>query len=320
MRTKKLGTQGPELTVVGFGAWEAGGDHYGPNESEEAVIEAIHSGLDAGMNWIDTAEVYGMGESERLVGTALQGRRDDVFVATKVAPSPPGTGFAPDQIRKACEQSLGRLQTDRIDLYQLHWPDASGNAPLHETWEAMAGLVEEGLVRLIGVSNFPKPMIETCLSIRHVDSLQPEFSMIRVELRDVIDWCGEKGIGVVAYGPLGYGLLTGAIDASTEFHPRDWRSGQRPEMGADRDSYFSDEAVRRMHELLDGLRPIADRLGITLSQLALAWTFAQKAVTSAIAGSRNSKHVRENAAAGDVELDEKTLEEIEALLPRGLGG
>ena len=161
MRTKKLGTRGPELTVVGFGAWEAGGDHYGPNESEEVVIEAIHAGLDAGMNWIDTAEVYGMGESERLVGQALQGKRDDVFVATKVAPSPPGTGFAPDQIRKACEQSLGRLQTDRIDLYQLHWPDASGNAPLHETWEAMAGLVEEGLVRFIGVSNHPKPMIET---------------------------------------------------------------------------------------------------------------------------------------------------------------
>jgi len=179
------------------------------------------------------------------------------------------------------------------------------------------GLVEEGLVRFIGVSNFPKPMIETCLSIRHVDSLQPEFSMIRLELRDVVDWCGTKGIGVVAYGPLGYGLLTGAIDASTEFHPRDWRSGQRPEMGADRDSYFGDEALRRVRELLDGLRPIADRLGLTLSQLALAWTCSQPPIASAIAGSRNPKHVRENAAAGDVELDETTLEEIDALLPAG---
>src|SRR5437588_3501570 len=142
----------------------------------------------------------------------------------------------------------------------------------------MAGLVEEGLVRFIGVSNFPKPMIETLLSIRHVDSLQPEFSMIRVQLRDVINWCGEKGIGVVAYGPLGYGLLTGAIDATTQFHPKDWRGGQRPDMGADRDSYFGEDALRRTQALLVGLRPMADRLGITLSQLALAWTFSQPAV------------------------------------------
>jgi aryl-alcohol dehydrogenase-like predicted oxidoreductase len=258
-----------------------------------------------------------MGESERLVGKALQGRRDGVFVATKVAPAPAGTGFAPDQIRRACEQSLERLQTDRIDLYQLHWPDASGNTSLDETWEAMAGLVEEGLVRYIGVSNFPKPMIETLLSIRHIDSLQPEFSLLFLDLRDVIDWCGKKGIGVVAYGPLAYGVLTGAITSDTVFHDRDWRSGKRQDVGADHNRLFSPEKFTRAMAVVDGLRPIADRLGITLSQLALAWTFHQPGVTSAIAGSRNPKHVRENAAAGDVELEEKTLLEIEDLIPLG---
>jgi aryl-alcohol dehydrogenase-like predicted oxidoreductase len=315
MKKKKLGKQGPEISVVGYGAWEAGGEHYGPNPSEEEVIEAIHTGLDAGMDWIDTAEVYGMGESERLVGNALQGRRDDVFVATKVAPKPQGSGFAPDQILQGCRQSLERLQTDRIDLYQLHWPDASGNVSIDETWEAMGGLVKEGLVRYIGVSNFPKPMIETLLSIRHVDSLQPEFSLLLPDLRDVIDWCGTKGIGVVPYGPLAYGMLTGAITADTEFHEKDWRGGKRPDVSDNR--LFQPEKRVRALAVVDGLRPIADRLGITLSQLALAWVFHQKGVTSAIAGSRNPEHVRENAAAGDVELDEKTLLEIEDLIPLG---
>jgi len=315
MRRKKLGKQGPEISVVGFGAWEAGGDSYGPNESEDEVIEAIHAGLDAGIGWIDTAEVYGNGVSERIVGRALQGRRDDVFLATKVGPRPEGTGFAPDEIRRACRASLERLQTDRIDLYQLHWPDG-GRVPLQETWEAMAGLVEEGLVRLIGVSNFPKPFIETCLSIRHVDSLQPNFSLLFLELRDIVRWCGEQGIGVVAYGPLAFGLLTGAIDHGTEFHPKDWRSGKAGDVGY-HDRMFKPGKLERSLAVVDALRPIADRLGCTLSQLALAWVIHQDGVTSAIAGSRNPTHVRENAAAGDLELDEKTLTEIEEIIPLG---
>ena len=314
MRRKKLGTQGPEISVVGFGAWEAGGEHYGPNPSEDEVIEAIHAALEGGIDWLDTAEVYGMGTSEKLVRRALEGRRDGVFLATKVAPSPAGTGFAPDEIRRACWASLERLGTDRIDLYQLHWPD-SGRVPLQETWEAMAGLVEEGLVRFIGVSNFPKPFIETCLSIRHVDSLQPEFSLLNVELRDLIDWCGEKGVGVVAYGPLAFGLLTGAVDRSTEFHPKDWRSGQRKDL--ETPDMFKPGKIERSLAVVEQLRPIADRLGCTLSQLALAWTFNQKGVTSAIAGSRDPKHVGENAAAGDIELDDKTLAEIEEIIPLG---
>jgi aryl-alcohol dehydrogenase-like predicted oxidoreductase len=307
MRIRKLGSQGPEISVIGFGAWEAGGDMWGPNPSDDQVIEAIRAGLDAGITWVDTAEVYGDGTSEELVGRAIADRREEVVVATKVAPRPDGTGFRREEVRAACQGSLKRLATDRIDLYQLHWPD--DRVPVEETWEAMTGLVDDGLVRAIGVSNFDRELIERCEAIRHVDSLQPHFSMLRLQNRDLIRWCGENGTGVVAYAPLGYGLLTGAISKDTRFHPRDWR-GRGGKM-------FGPGRIERSLAVVDGLRPIAERLGITLAQLALAWTFHQPGVTSAIAGSRNPQHVRENAAAGDVELDQATLAEIEELLPLG---
>jgi aryl-alcohol dehydrogenase-like predicted oxidoreductase len=266
------------------------------------------------MNWIDTAEIYGDGRSEELIGRAIQGRRDDVLIATKVAPAPYGTGFREREVRRACEQSLARLGIDRIDLYQLHWPDDEVGVPLGETWGAMAGLVDEGKVRCIGVSNFSRELIESCLASRHVDSLQPHFSILHPQDRDLVRWCGQQGIGVVAYGPLAFGLLTGSIDESTKFHPKDWRSGGGI-------SYykrmFAPGKLERSLAVVDRLRPIADRLGVTLAQLALAWTFHQVGVTSAIAGSRNPKHARSNAEAGDIELDDKTLEEIEQLIPLG---
>ncbi|HEX2025935.1 MAG TPA: aldo/keto reductase [Actinomycetota bacterium] len=307
MRTKRLGSAGPELSVVGYGAWEAGGDTWGPNESEDAVVEAILAGLDAGINWVDTAEVYGHGTSERIVARALEGRRDQVIVATKVAPRPSGTGFRAPEVRRACEGSLERLGVEHIDLYQLHWPD--DGVPVEETWGAMAELVDEGLVRWIGVSNFDREQIERCEAIRHVDSLQPQFSMLRPEQRDLIAWCGENGTGVVAYSPLGLGLLTGAITADTEFDPSDWRS-ERPRL-------FAPGKIERSLAVVDAMRPIAERLGTSIAQLALAWVIHQPGVTSAIAGSRNPRHVRDNAGAGDVELDEKTLEELEGIIPLG---
>jgi methylglyoxal reductase len=305
MRTRRLGSRGPEISVIGYGAWEAGGDAWGPNESEAVVVEAIQAGLDAGIDWIDTAEVYGDGVSERLVGKAIQGRRDDVVVATKVAPQPDGSGFRSDNVRKACEGSLERLGTDRIDLYQLHWPDPGGT-PLEETWGAMAALQDEGKVGAIGVSNFDREQIERCLAIRHVDSLQPEFSMLNRETAGLIRWCGEQGVGVVSYGPLSFGLLTGAITADTRFPPGDWR-GQKQTKGP-----FAD--LPRSLEVVDRIRPVAERLGCSLSQLALAWNVHQPGVTAAIAGSRNPAHVRTNAAAGDIELDETTLAELDAIL------
>jgi aryl-alcohol dehydrogenase-like predicted oxidoreductase len=314
MQMRKLGSQGPEMSVVGFGAWEAGGDAWGPNESEQVVIEAIRAGLDAGITWIDTAEVYGDGTSERLVARAIEGRRDQIVVATKVAPRPDGTGFRPDEVRRACRASLERLGTDHIDLYQLHWPD--DDVPVEDTWGAMAELVEEGLVRHIGVSNHDQDLIERCLPIRHVDSLQPNFSMLHLGNRDLIRWCGEQGIGVVAYGPLAYGLLTGSITEDTDFHPSDWRSGKRYQSDNYR-AMFAPGRIQRSLAVVDAIRPLAERMGVTVAQLALAWTVHQPGVTSAIAGSRNPGHVRQNAGAGDVTLDDATLKELEDVLPLG---
>jgi aryl-alcohol dehydrogenase-like predicted oxidoreductase len=310
----KLGSQGPEISVVGFGAWEAGGDAWGPNESDRRVIDAMRAGLDAGIDWIDTAEVYGDGTSERLVGRAIEGRRDQVTVATKVAPKPDGTGFRPDEVRRACRQSLGRLGVDRIDLYQLHW--TADDVPVEDTWGAMAGLVDEGLVRAIGVSNHDRALIERCRKIRHVDSLQPNFSMLHLENRDLIRWCGEQGIGVVSYGPLAYGLLTGAITLDTEFDARDWRSGMLWRGGNYRRMFAPGRKARSL-AVVDGMRPIAGRLDVTVAQLALAWTIHQPGVTAGIAGSRNPDHVRQNAGAGDVGLDDATLKELDELLPLG---
>jgi aryl-alcohol dehydrogenase-like predicted oxidoreductase len=305
-----LGASGPELSVVGFGAWEAGGADWGPNESESTVIAAILAGLDAGMNWIDTAEVYGDGVSETLVGRAVAGRREDVVVATKVAPAPGGSGFRPDQVPNACAGSLGRLGIDVIDLYQLHWPDGAG-IPIEDTWGAMAGLVEAGKVRWIGVSNFDRSLIERCRAIRHVDSLQQEFSLIRPDDRELLRWCGEIGTGVLSYSPLGAGLLTGAIGHEDAGRIDDWRAAE---------GLTSGEHIEIAFAIVDAMRPVATRLGRTVAQLALAWNLAQPGVTSAIAGSRSADHTRENSAAGDLELDVETLAELDALVPARASG
>jgi aryl-alcohol dehydrogenase-like predicted oxidoreductase len=310
MKTERLGSGGPELSVIGFGAWEAGGTHWGPNESEAAVIASIRAVFDTGINWIDTAEVYGNGVSETLVGRAIEGRRDEVLIATKVAPSPEGSGFRPEEIAKACDASLGRMGIEHIDLYQLHWTDDTG-IPVEETWGAMAELVAIGKVGAIGVSNFSQETIERCEAIRHVDSLQPEFSMLVLEHRELIRWCGEQGIGVVSYSPLATGILTGAVTLETEFGEGDWRGGH---WWGEVDE-FQPENLARSLQVVDAMRPIAERVGCSLAQLALAWNVAQPGVTSAIAGSRNADHVRSNAEAGDVELDATTLAELDALLP-----
>ena len=291
--------------MIGFGAWEAGGTQWGPNESETSVIDAIRAAPDAGIGWIDTAEVYGDGESERLVGKAIGDRRDTVTIASKVAPSPEGSGFRPEQVRAACDGSLGRLGTDRIDLYQLHWPDETG-VPVEDTWGAMVELMDAGKVLAIGVSNFDRELIERCLEIRHVDSLQQEFSALDRRNAELIRWCGDQGVGVVSYGPLAYGLLTGAITRETTFASEDWRS--RPQD----DGPFAD--VDGSLSVVERLRPVAERIGCTLAQLALAWNHHQPGVTAAIAGSRDEAHVRTNAGAGDVELDAATLAEIDEIL------
>jgi aryl-alcohol dehydrogenase-like predicted oxidoreductase len=309
MKTQPLGSQGPELSVVGFGAWEAGeGREWGEAPPVEQTLDAIRAVFDTGINWIDTAEVYGSGRSEELVAQALEGRRDEVLIATKVGPSPEGTGFRPEEIRRACTGSLGRLRTEHLDLYQLHWPDETG-VPVEDSWGAMAGLVDEGLVRAVGVSNFDRELIERCEAIRHVDSLQQEFSMVVLQDRELIRWCGEHGTGVVTYGPLAYGLLTGAITAETTFARGDHR-GHRAGL-------FAPASRARALALVDAMRPIAERVGASLAQVAIAWNVRQPGVTSAIAGSRDAAHVRSNADAGDVDLDDATLAELDAILSLG---
>ena len=313
MRRRRLGSKGPEISLVGFGAWEAGGgSEWGEEPPEEQTLGAIGAIFDDGIDWIDTAEVYGDGRSEELVARAVGDRRDEVLMFSKVAPSPNGSGFKPEQVRSACEGSLKRLGTDRLDLYQLHWPDGTG-VPLEDTWGAMASLVDDGLVRFIGVSNFDRRLIERCEAIRHVDSLQQEFSMLQRQDADLIRWCGEQGIGVLSYGPLAFGLLTGAITSETTFREGEFRADEES------DALFGSGLERNLATVED-LRAIAGRLGITLAQLALAWNVHQPGVTAAIAGSRNPEHVRSNAAAGDVELDEATRSELDAIVSRTASG
>ena len=313
MNHKKLGSNGPEISTVGFGAWEAGGMAWGPNPPDSQTISAMQTAFDAGVNWIDTAEVYGGGRSEELVAQAVKDR-DDVIVFTKVAPKPGGSGFEPENVRKAAEASLSRLGRDHIDVFQLHWPDRA--IPVEDTWGAMAALVDDGLVRWIGVSNFSRELIEKCEPIRHVDSLQPHFSMLNQEGRtDLFPFCEENGTGIIAYGPLGYGLLTGAITHDTEFGDDDWRGGKHGMSAYPK--LFAPGKIERNLDIVDALRPVADRIGTTLAQLALAWVIAQRGVTAAIAGSRSPDHVRENAGAGSVELSAKDLEEIESIVESG---
>ncbi|HEX6330660.1 MAG TPA: aldo/keto reductase [Actinomycetota bacterium] len=307
MRIRTLGAHGPELSVIGFGAWEAGGGReWGASPPDDEVVEAIRTVFETGINWIDTAEGYGAGHSEELVARAVEGRRDEVLIATKVAPEPDGTGHRPKQVREACRKSLRRLRVDHLDLYQLHWPDRTG-VPVEDTWGAMAGLVDEGLVRFVGVSNFDRELIERCLAVRHVDSLQQEFSMLRLRDRDLIRWCGEAGVGVVTYGPLAYGLLTGAITADTTFEPEDHRVQERTAL-------FGPGNRERHLAAVGAMRPIAEGLGLSLAQLALAWNVHQAGVASAIAGSRSRDHIVANADAGDVELDDETLARLDDIL------
>jgi len=305
MEVRKLGREGPEISVVGYGAWEAGGTDWGPNPSDDEVIAAIRTALDAGMTWIDTAEVYGDGRSEELVGRAVEGRRDEVLLLTKVAPEPEGSGLRPEQVRRAIRGSLRRLGVDHVDLYQVHWRD--DRIPVEETWGAMAELVEEGLARHVGVSNFDRGLVERCLRIRHVDSVQNQLSLIRPADRDeLLPWLAERGIGYLAYAPLGYGILTGSIGPGAAFPPGDWR--------ARREGPFAPGAFERNLELVERLRPVAARLGLPLAVLALRWVVEQPGVTAAIAGSRNPEHVRTNARAGGVRLDPEALRAIEAAL------
>jgi aryl-alcohol dehydrogenase-like predicted oxidoreductase len=311
MEMRALGADGPAISVVGYGAWEAGGDEWGANESDERVVEAMRTALDAEMNWIDTAEVYGAGRSEELVGRAIAGRRDDVLVFTKVGPHEwDGSGLRRAEVRRAIEGSLARLKVEYVDLYQVHKPDAA--VPLEETWTAMAEIAEAGLARYVGLSNVDREQVERCLRIRRVDSVQNQLSLLcRGDEDELLPWLESQGIGYLAYGPLAFGLLTGALGAGHAFPPGDWRGRARREG----EGLFADDAFEAGVAAATRLREIGARVGMPPPLLALRWALARPGVTGVIAGSRNPEHVAENARAGTLTMDAQALVEIETAAP-----
>jgi aryl-alcohol dehydrogenase-like predicted oxidoreductase len=312
MEKRRLGSNGPEISVVGLGGWEAGGDQWGKRPEAETV-QAMHAAIDAGMNWIDTAEAYGDGHSEELVGEVLRDRRDDVLVFTKVAHFT--SGLRPDDIRRAIRGSLKRLGTDRVDLYQIHWP-AEHIVPIEEAWTTMTEIADEGLALYIGVSNFDRALLERCLAIRHVDSVQNRLSLLAQRDRDsLLPWLVERGIGYLGYSPLAFGLLTGSITRETRFDPDDWRSGYG-DVGY-YDQYFAPNVIGPHLDKVDRLRDIAARLDVPVGTLALRAVVELEGVTGVIIGSRDERHVRDNGAAGSLRLDEATRSEIDAIFLSG---
>jgi aryl-alcohol dehydrogenase-like predicted oxidoreductase len=325
MRTRALGRSGPELTTVGFGSWAVGGPWkfgWGPVDDGESVA-AIRHAIDSGVNWIDTAAVYGLGHSEEVVGRAVEPYRtgDELLLFTKCGRNwrgrPEGVienDLRPASIRSECEDSLRRLGVERIDLYQIHWPDWMTGMRLEDSWGTMAELVEEGKARWIGVSNFDVEQLERCEAIRHVDSVQPPLSMLARGVRTtVLSWAAAHGTGVLVYSPMSSGMPTGGFDAMriAALDPSDWRRTS---------PVFSEPALSRNLALVERLRPLADRLEATLPALAVAWTLAQPGVTAAIVGARVPRHVDGWLPGADLELTDFDLREIDyAITDTGAG-
>jgi aryl-alcohol dehydrogenase-like predicted oxidoreductase len=325
MKRRRLGSTGPELSMVGFGAWAIGGPWrfgWGSVDDDESIA-AIQHAVELGVNWIDTAAVYGLGHSEEVVGRALAPYRvgEEVFVFTKCGrrweDRPDGVienDLRPESIREECENSLRRLGLERIDLYQFHWPDWRTGTALEDSWGTMVELVEEGKARWIGVANFDTEQLARCEAIRHVDSLQPPLSLLARGARTtVLGWAAEHGTGSIVYSPMGSGLLTGSFDRERigQLDANDWRRGS---------PQFQDPALGQNLELVERLRPIASRLEATLPELAVAWALAQVGVTAAIVGARLPRHVDGWAGAPELELSDESLTEIaEAVAASGAG-
>ncbi len=326
LATQKLGSAGPDITRVGFGAWAIGGGDWafgwGPQD-DDAAIDAMKHAISRGVNWIDTAAVYGLGHSEELVGRLLReiGASNRPLVFTKCGLSwndedrmqPPRRDLKPQTIRRECEASLRRLGVDTIDLYQFHWPDETGT-PVEDSWGEMARLVDEGKVRWIGVSNFNVELLSRCEPIRHVDSLQPPFSLIRRDFADkTLPWCREHGTGVIVYSPMQSGLLTEkwTLDRIDALAPDDWRrnSGE-----------FKRPNVERNLALRDALKPIARRYNVSTGAIAVAWTLSHDGVSGAIVGARSPEQVDGWIAANDLRLTSDDLTEIRAALQHTRAG
>jgi aryl-alcohol dehydrogenase-like predicted oxidoreductase len=323
---RQLGTTDVEITRVGFGAWATGGGGWafgwGPQDDDESIA-AIKHALERGVNWIDTAAVYGLGHSEQVVGRVLKGlsASDRPYVFTKCGlvwdekePMKDAVrSLAPNSIRRECEASLRRLGIERIDLYQFHWPDNFG-VPVEESWRTMELLLEEGKVRAIGVSNFDASLLRKCEAIRHVDSLQPPLSLIKREAAAAeIPWCNAHRTGMIVYSPMQSGILTDtfSLDRVKKMADDDWRK---------RSPNFQTPWLEKNIALRDALKSIALRHNTSVSAVAVAWTLTWPGVTGAIVGARSPAQVDGWIDAAKLTLTSGDLDEIAATIERlGVG-
>jgi aryl-alcohol dehydrogenase-like predicted oxidoreductase len=311
MNRTRLGMTDLQVSPICFGTWQLGGD-WGDFDEREATA-AIRHALELGVNFFDTAQAYGFGASERLLGSALapelRSRRDEIVIATKGGLRPDRDGgivrdASPAWLRDGVEQSLEALGVDHIDLYQLHWPDPA--VPVAETAGALQELVEEGKIRHVGVSNFDASQMAAFARTRPVETLQPPYHLFRRDIEaQVLPYCAEHDIGVLVYGPLAHGLLTGAIDEETTFEDGDWRSAS---------PLFQGDALRRNIAAVERLEALASELGTSVSALAIAWTLANPAVDVAIVGARIAAHIEDSVGAAELQLSRVDLAEINAIM------
>jgi len=311
MTKKRLGNSDMELTPIGVGAWAMGGGGWkfawGPQDDNQSIA-AIHEALDHGVNWIDTAAVYGLGHSEEVVARSLEGRSNRPYVFTKCervwnAQREISGSLKAESVRRECENSLRRLRVDSIDLYQIHWPDP--DADTEEGWTEMARLKEAGKVRWIGVSNFNAQQLERCRKIAPITSLQPPYSAISPEAEEeLLPYCQTHGIGVIVYSPMKSGLLTGTMtkERVAAFPEDDFRR---------RAPAFQEPALTRNLELADLMKRIGERHGRTAGEVAIAWTLRHPAVTAAIVGMRSAEQTRGVIGALEFRLSADEVEEID---------
>ena len=309
METQRLGGSDMHITPLGFGSWATGGEWeygWGPQDDQESIA-AIHRALDLGVNWIDTAPAYGLGHSEEVVGKVVRSRSTKPYVFTKCslvwgADRKVGSSLRRDSVRRECEASLRRMGVDRIDLYQIHWPDPEEE--IEEGFEEMARLQEEGKIRHLGVSNFSVAQIERIRKIAPVTSLQPPYSAVRPEAeRELLPYCRRSGIGVIVYSPMQAGLLTGGMtrERVAALPPGDWRR---------RSEEFREPRLSRNLRLQELLAQIGKRLGCSAAVVALAWVLRSPQVTGAIVGARRPAQVEGWIGALELRLAAAELEEI----------
>ena len=297
-----LGKTDIHLSAIIMGTWQTGKSMWTGIDDAQSE-KAIHAAMDAGVTAFDTAEVYGNGHSERVLGKAIGDRRDQVTLLSKVF----SNHLAANQVINACNRSLKNLGTDYLDLYQIHWPPGSFGAkpvPMEETMKALMELKDQGKIRAIGVSNFALDQLKEICALGPVDSLQPPYSLFwRHVETDTLTWCQANQVTVLAYSPMAQGLLTGKFGPDHQFEKGDHRSTNR---------LFQADVYPQVQTALAALRPIAEEKGITLAQLALAWIIAKPGVC-AIAGARNADQSIGNAKAADIHLTETDLEALERI-------